>query len=248
MSNLLNSRNLLPALLYMPLICCQPIAATASTVFSDNTFDLNNYIIDTYQSGGATINTFQTLTDGNPGAALQSIISEPSINTPFFTTQVIINSTFNYDPGSQGAIQSINVSGDIFINLQNLALPISFAAPIISQNGNYYAGSIDAPIQNNVWQSGSESGLLSTDFVLVTDPLMQTSDPTSHPDFNSGSIGFGVAIFTSSDTANQPVWDIRIDNLSYTVNAVPVPPAIWLFGSGLLGLLGAARRKQLTNS
>jgi hypothetical protein len=30
----------------------------------------------------------------------------------------------------------------------------------------------------------------------------------------------------------------------YTVTAVPVPAAIWLFGSGLLGLIGIARRKK----
>lgn len=30
---------------------------------------------------------------------------------------------------------------------------------------------------------------------------------------------------------------------SMTVTAVPVPAAIWLFGSGLLGLIGVARRK-----
>jgi len=28
------------------------------------------------------------------------------------------------------------------------------------------------------------------------------------------------------------------------VSAVPVPPAVWLFGSGLLGLLGVARRRK----
>lgn len=27
------------------------------------------------------------------------------------------------------------------------------------------------------------------------------------------------------------------------VSAIPVPPAIWLFGSGLVGLIGVARRK-----
>jgi hypothetical protein len=33
-------------------------------------------------------------------------------------------------------------------------------------------------------------------------------------------------------------------HLEGTVNAVPVPAAVWLFGSGLLGLLGLARRRK----
>lgn len=32
-----------------------------------------------------------------------------------------------------------------------------------------------------------------------------------------------------------------IDNLRFTV--IPIPPAIWLFGTGLIGLIGLARRK-----
>lgn len=34
--------------------------------------------------------------------------------------------------------------------------------------------------------------------------------------------------------------------LTANVNAVPVPPAIWLFGSGVLGLVGVARRRPAT--
>jgi len=30
----------------------------------------------------------------------------------------------------------------------------------------------------------------------------------------------------------------------WTVSPVPIPPAVWLFGSGLLGLIGVARRKK----
>lgn len=33
-------------------------------------------------------------------------------------------------------------------------------------------------------------------------------------------------------------------NANFNVNAVPVPAAMWLFGSGLLGLIGVARRKK----
>lgn len=37
-----------------------------------------------------------------------------------------------------------------------------------------------------------------------------------------------------------------LDHVTYTlwVEAVPVPAAVWLFGSGLLGLIGMARRKK----
>lgn len=40
-------------------------------------------------------------------------------------------------------------------------------------------------------------------------------------------------------------WNLSsVGELTYNVSAVPVPPAVWLFGSGLLGLVGVARRKQ----
>jgi hypothetical protein len=35
------------------------------------------------------------------------------------------------------------------------------------------------------------------------------------------------------------------DSLTLNVGAVPVPAAVWLFGSGLLGLVGMARRKKV---
>lgn len=41
------------------------------------------------------------------------------------------------------------------------------------------------------------------------------------------------------DPANQLV---QINNVS--VSVVPIPAAVWLFGSGLLGLIGVARRKK----
>jgi hypothetical protein len=40
------------------------------------------------------------------------------------------------------------------------------------------------------------------------------------------------------------VADIYFDNASMVVNPVPVPAAVWLFGSGLIGLIGIARRRK----
>ena len=38
--------------------------------------------------------------------------------------------------------------------------------------------------------------------------------------------------------------NINFDVTSLTVTSVPVPAAVWLFGSGLLGLMGVARRRR----
>jgi len=41
-------------------------------------------------------------------------------------------------------------------------------------------------------------------------------------------------------TANQFVWAVHDGD----IGAVPIPAAVWLFGSGLIGLVGFARRKR----
>ena len=50
---------------------------------------------------------------------------------------------------------------------------------------------------------------------------------------------------TISDTGGAPA-TITINGtfLLHDVPAIPIPPTVWLFGSGLLGLVGMARRKK----
>ncbi|MGB5717028.1 MAG: VPLPA-CTERM sorting domain-containing protein [Gammaproteobacteria bacterium] len=58
------------------------------------------------------------------------------------------------------------------------------------------------------------------------------------------SIADDLAVFGGmADLLGQPIAMIY-DPLSVTVNAVPVPAAVWLFGSGVLGLVGVARRRK----
>ena len=55
--------------------------------------------------------------------------------------------------------------------------------------------------------------------------------------------GVGLPGGLASVTEFDNVWTMTSDG-SLTYSAVPVPAAVWLFGSGLIGLVGVARRRQ----
>lgn len=58
----------------------------------------------------------------------------------------------------------------------------------------------------------------------------------------------GTALTSIDGNINETLWgssDLQsAASLTLQVNAIPIPAAIWLFGSGLLGLIGIARRKR----
>jgi len=55
-----------------------------------------------------------------------------------------------------------------------------------------------------------------------------------------GSLGMAFDAYDEADNWVSGTWDAA----SFSMSAVPVPAAIWLFGSGVLGLVGMARRRQ----
>jgi 3D (Asp-Asp-Asp) domain-containing protein len=46
------------------------------------------------------------------------------------------------------------------------------------------------------------------------------------------------------DGLNVPGNSISGNTLAVDVRVVPIPAAVWLFGSGLLGMVGVARRRS----
>jgi len=81
--------------------------------------------------------------------------------------------------------------------------------------------------------TGSTFDFLSLNFTVIAAPAVNPSD---------------VTIFNSVNGVWQdPLGDITgvvFGDATVTVNAVPVPAAVWLFGSGLIGLVGIARRRN----
>lgn len=215
--------------------------ANAGILYADSTFKLSDYAINTFQSGGASISTSQTLTGGNPGAALQSIIDIPIPSGTFYTSEYFINASFSYNPTSKGAIETIDFVGDAYFKMDPGPLGFRGISELLFQNDNYYTHFISTAADNGVWQTGSTNGLFASDFNLITDLLEVRTDMNSHPDFSNGEILFGTIISTATIGNSAQSFDARVDNISYTVNTVqaqpvPEPESIALLCLGLIGI------------
>ena len=86
-----------------------------------------------------------------------------------------------------------------------------------------------------------KTGDQTVDGVLLTDVQTHYWSGTATPIytwFYIFELGGAYNVFVSGDEGTGPHgWAVRAGD-------VPVPAAVWLFGSGLLGLIGIARRKK----
>jgi hypothetical protein len=99
------------------------------------------------------------------------------------------------------------------------------------------AGAPDPTVSGNNLDHDITFSLKSTSTALATDALPTNIDLN---DFDSATGAFS-SFSLDNGPAGDPIF-YSIDALS--VRAVPIPAAVWLFGSGLLGLVGIARHKK----
>lgn len=64
------------------------------------------------------------------------------------------------------------------------------------------------------------------------------------PMLDSSNLPEQMINYESARIAVRFAGDTRLHYISFNASPVPVPAAVWLFGSGLIGLLGFARRKN----
>src|SRR4051812_19120836 len=166
-----------------------------AAVFTDTTFNVADYSASIYQTGGAAINFSQTPTGGNPGSALEvaTRVSATGIEE-FHSEEYFVNRQFNYDPQSQGIVNSIDFSLDRYFQVTE-GFPISsiFATILIVQGSKFYAHSVSLPVATGIFQTATANGLQARDFYLITDLASLTTDLSKHPDFAGGPLQFGLA-------------------------------------------------------
>jgi hypothetical protein len=193
-------------------------SASASTQFADSTFNLTDYTEPSIQTGQASISTTQITTGGNPGDALQVVLSIPAIATAFQAVGVFENNRFTWDPVRQGPIQSVDFSLDSFAQTTGFVPPSQGIFAIVAQGTAFYGHSIALPAVLGMYQTGQARGLLAADFSLI-DPSSGAVDPTRHPDFTTGVLSFGFAS-EWSEPAGAPaaLVTLRADNFLIDVN------------------------------
>ena len=155
--------------------------------------------------------------------------------------------------GTYGEARAINDNGQIaggsYLMGDEIAHAFLYSGGVMTDLGSFGGASYGFGINNNGQVVGVSE---STEYVAhaflydegVMYDLNSLIDPASGWELaqalginNSGQI-VGVGYLNGSGAAA----------FLLTPTAVPIPAAIWLFGSGLLGLLGLVRQRKKTNS
>lgn len=166
-------------------------------------------------------------------------------STPFFGQSWTAYNVTLYGPGTY-TISTADTSGsaDCPFLLTTCAsagnYTVTVGAGQIGAHMKFAWGTTEGIDVLNVWQPGDWTALNPTDAIWTgaggtyTGPVYDFVSTDWNGDNNAGAgmIDGPFAGFNANFSVNQDV------------APVPVPAAVWLFGSGLLGLVGIARRKK----
>ena len=229
-------------------------ALAATTVFSDQTFNLANYTLGSFKDAAVTVNSYgQTLVGGNPGAALQGTVSSTGLNAQgvLFTA---LENVFVYDPSVSGAITSLDFSLDRFADPTNGGQAVgvgSYSLRLLAQQdaqlyqATFISGPFGAP--GGTWHSLLQNGIAASDFSTLDATNFTGSGAVGGLNFGGDAITFGFAMrgggtISTLDQTN----DLRADNFLLSVNSATAPePASWaMMIIGLAGVGGAMRWRR----
>jgi hypothetical protein len=210
--------------------------------------DTINYVYDDTQAAIAYFGAPTIVGDTvvfTPGASF-SALSENGAGTVTTTSTFIFDSVYH-----QGglALQTLNVSesGDYFINGDGEVSVDLFLQGVTNAGG----GTLGSGSSITSWSSDVDTGGALTTWGSV-DGALDATTFTSPSFLGGGPAGDQTDIRVSiqntlrAETAGDGSSDAFIQKkLNFVaVAAVPVPAAVWLFGSALLGLLAVGRRRS----
>ncbi|VAW51542.1 hypothetical protein MNBD_GAMMA06-309 [hydrothermal vent metagenome] len=144
--------------------------------------------------------------------------------------------------GFSGTYNDVTGSFNAVLALDNAAGPMSLSGILLFDG----AGLLAANSTLDLTFSGTQGGALS-DTIIGFEKGKVCCSGTNYPNTFDGNIMtlWGANFDSSADFINTGSYAGATLGLDFRIalTPVPVPAAVWLFGSGLLGLVGIARRK-----
>lgn len=158
--------------------------------------------------------------------------------TPLTNLYAPLGVSFSGVDGAGGSI--LNQSGNFGINAHSGTDFLAFNTS--ATTGTIELLTFSSPIDSfEVYAAGGTSSATflleafdSGNILLASDTITTTTWGL----LSVASTGISTVKLTQTGASTSWVYD------DITFNAVPIPPALWLFGPGLLGLVGIARRKK----
>lgn len=133
---------------------------------------------------------------------------------------------------------SIDLDGD---GLNDINLASNFYVSVFNYNTNFtssYSLIGDVIDANTTWRGGND---WPSSFGYVQDDLLYLGVRNTTIGDYYGYITFNFE--NNSVSLNSYTYENSGSAITVGATVVPVPTAVWLFGSGLLGLIGFAKRK-----
>ena len=203
-----------------------------ANLLADPGFDLVDATVN--DSAPTGWSTFNGAVATNPASGATSPVADsPDNSLKLFNSGGAFQIINNVAPGTlfDASGVGMNFSGDPLLTTTETLLQVVFR-----NAGGQYAGTAangNFALNFNVFESNR-----------ITSNT--TSDVWTLMDFTGGA-----PILAPDDTAYLEFFVLQVNNAggagfidSVSLTAVPVPAAVWLFGSGLIGLVGVARRRK----
>ena len=162
------------------------------------------------------------------------LVSGPAnaVSTVFFPTNQNINFVFSTNSGSNGLQLGMFDDANTVFNEGPDYLAIALGndtvtfSPTIGQNTNYTVTNSSPLLPGSATLLGSDRFILGM------------------KDTGTGWLEADAVICNSVAGTCTVSWSGLSSELIVDLQPIPVPAAVWLFGSGLLGLVGIARRRS----
>jgi len=222
------------------------MASLSSQTWATTVVTTDQNIVDTFQIGSSVLG-FDSLpanggggSSGNTGTPIQP---ESQLTDQFLDLGVIFSST----GGSVGVVgapsDAVSPSNVIGGSSAGSTLPVlNYFEPISLQfvSPNTTTHAITTKI--GAWNDPTGS-LIQLSVFDINGNLLESIQ--ADQGFFIGISNPLIASATFSYVSTQSVNGFSLDDVTFgSVSAVPLPAAVWLFGSGLIGLVCAAKRKN----